>query len=158
MAILASDLTAYGLPGLARVSPATGGSQTIIHGAPETPGITGLPPSLRLFKAPYAAAGRILVFVAIGYQVDPLRPQFHMVALPAGATETTPLRDDAYHALEILWAGDGRGAVIVDDPPGADLAVGGPLRWLPVDGRPAVELTASGATLRWGPPSLSKEP
>ncbi|MFN2222713.1 MAG: TolB family protein [Candidatus Promineifilaceae bacterium] len=157
VAILASDLIAYGVPGLAKVSPVTGGSQTIIHGAPETPGVTGLPPSLQVFKAPYAAAdGRILVFVAIGYQDRPLEPQFHMAELPPGAAETRPLRDDASYPVEVLWAADGRGAVVVNAGPSSTFPIIGPLGWLPADGGPAVDLLATGGVLRWGPPVGSK--
>lgn len=152
VAILASDLTAYGVPGLAQVSPVTGVGQTIIHGAPETPGVTGLPPSLQVFKAPYAAVdGRILTFVAIGYQDEPAQPQFHMAALAPGETETTPLRDDAYYPVEALWASDGRGAVIVTPGPSSTYPIVGPLLWLPANGGPAVPLPTSGGALRWGP-------
>jgi dipeptidyl aminopeptidase/acylaminoacyl peptidase len=155
VAILASDLIAYGMPGLARVSPLTGSGQTIINGAPETPGVIGLPPSLQVFKAPVAAAdGRILLFVAQGYQERPLQPQFHMAQLLPGESETRPLREDSLYPVEALWAPDGRGAVLVNPGPSSMYPIVGPLSWLAADGSPAIDLLASGGVLRWGPAAL----
>jgi len=152
IAFLASDLLAYGRPGLAQVSTTTGGSQTLINGAPDTPGVTGLPPNLQVFKAPLAAGdGRLLLFTAIGYQDEPLQPMFHMAEVTAGVTQTVPLRDDAYFPVEVLWAPDGRGAVLVNPGPNMTIPVAGPLLWLPTDGGPAVNLPAVGGALRWGP-------
>jgi hypothetical protein len=161
-AYLASDLIAYGMPGLAQVSTATGESQTLITGAPETPGVTGLPPSIQVFSAPLAAGdGRVLLFVAIGYQDDPLQPMFHMAEYTPGAAETAPLRSDEYFPIEALWAADGRGAVIVNPGPSSAYPIRGPLRWVPANGAAAVDLpatgvvatgvVASGGVLRWGP-------
>jgi hypothetical protein len=152
VAILASDLIAYGVPGLAVVSPITGGSQTLINGAPETPGVTGLPPSMQLFKAPFAAEdGRILTFVVGGYPDEPGTPMYHMAEVTVGMTQTVPLRNDEYHPVEVLWAADGRGAAIVNPGPRSTYPIIGPLLWLPADGGNLVDLRTTGGVLRWGP-------
>lgn len=143
---LASDQVAYHVPGLAQVDPLTGGSQTIIHGAPESP-------EIQLFRAPFAAGESILyTFVAAGREDASLPLNYHLAQIPAGATETDRLRDDAYYFVDYLWAADGRGAVIADAGPSSTYPIIGPLRWLPADGGPAVDLPASGGALRWGPP------
>ena len=150
---VASDQIAYGVPGLIQVDPATGGSATLINGAPETPGVTGQPPSIRLFRAPFAAGnGIVYSFVATGDQDEPHQPLFHMAQLPAGANDTIPLRDDEYLSIDTLWAADGRGAVIADVGPSSTYPISGPIRWLAAGGEPAVDLPASGGMLRWGPP------
>lgn len=150
---IASDLLAYGTPGLARVDAASGTVNTLVRGVPL--GEMGADNPLRLFRSPYPASeGTLLAFASVQEDMDqPTRYRMQQVDPESG--ELLALREEDYETPgDILWARDGSGAVLVDRrSSGPTAPAAGPLVWLAVDGSPAPELPATGDHLHWGPPA-----
>lgn len=79
-------------------------------------------------------------------------------AAPDDLDSRVALREDGYKLRDVLWAADASGAVIADAGAGQNGEF--PLRWLPTDGGPAVELAATWSAeprtrLAWGPASAA---
>jgi hypothetical protein len=147
---LASDLLAYGLPGLVRFDTATGQGTTIIAGLPSEDSESDPESSVRLFKSVFLTGdGSLLSFVDAppGFTEQPLYTM-HQIA-PDGSS-LTPLRTDNHPIWEVLWADDGSGAIIVDTQFNPQFPPTGPMRWLPSDGGPVLNLPANGSHARWG--------
>ncbi len=148
-AFVASNLLAYGTPGLAQVDVTTGAATLILAGLPA--GEVSADSPLRLFLRPHETSdGDLFTFVS-EQQTMQASVEYVMAQVENGAL--SPLRPDAFNTYgDLLWARDGSGAAVVDvtQPPGP-LGFAGPIRWLATDGSPAVELPAFGEELRWGP-------
>jgi tetratricopeptide (TPR) repeat protein len=150
---IASNLLAYGSPGLVRFDAATGQGTTIVRGLPPEGIEPGPENPIRLFTSAYPTAdGSILSFVDAANTFDefvgPSVYTMHRISLD-GST-ITPIRTDSHPIWEALWAKDGSGAIIVDTQFDQRYPPTGPLRWLPTDGGPILELPAHGSQLRWG--------
>jgi Tol biopolymer transport system component len=155
---IASNLLAYGTPGLARADADTGNAVTLLRGAPQ--GEVGPDNPLRFFAAPHQAQpGQLLAFVGSETELggDPGYVMSRISFAEDGrVTDLVSLRADEYPLIgQVLWAEDGRGALLVN---ARDYGDGpfppGPLVWLTASGSPAVELPARGSQMRWGVPGV----
>jgi hypothetical protein len=143
----ASDITQFANPGL-WLAEVDSGTVTRLFGGQAAQ--SGDP--LTLISFPHASRdGALLAFVV--QTEDELyapNPTLHRLS-PDGTL--TPLRQDHYTVGDLAWAGDDSGAVIVDITRNRQFPIRGPLVWLPVDGRPALDLPAFGSLPRWGGPA-----
>jgi Tol biopolymer transport system component len=150
-AFIASDLLAYGIPGLSRVDTASGAATLLFPGFPQSGEMTADDP-LYLFRSPHQInADRLMAFVSQIQSMDqPAR--YQMVGIESDGGELMPLRDDEFESYgNILWARDGSGAALANINVSEPLGFAGPIRWLPADGDPAISLPGYGEQLRWGP-------
>ena len=145
---VANDSIGLLTPGLWRIDAATGEGTTLINGGDgaSTLSFAGWPKP--------APDGRLLFFFG-QTETFPDRgawPTTMVAAEADGVTNRTALRSDSYIPAEVLWAPDGRLAVISDVSELSDVYPPlGPLRVLPTDGGPALTLADHGRNLRWGP-------
>lgn len=150
-AFIASDLLAYGVPGLARVDVASGAATLLAPGFGSHGEVTAEDP-LYLFRSPHQISANLLsAFVSQMQSMDqPAR--YQMVRLESGTDELIPLRDDQFEIQgDILWARDGSGAALANVNTSDLLGFAGPILWLPANGGPALSLPGYGEQLRWGP-------
>jgi hypothetical protein len=80
-----------------------------------------------------------------------------MSRVSADGSSVTPVRSDSHPIWEVLWAKDGGGAVIVDTEFNQRFPPTGPMRWLPSDGSPALNLPANGSQAQWGSPAVPSD-
>ncbi|MFZ0545547.1 MAG: hypothetical protein WAM60_08915 [Candidatus Promineifilaceae bacterium] len=158
---VASNLLAYGSPGLARFDVASGQGIVLVAGLPPD----GTDPSpdnpIRLFQSALPTAdGSILSFIDESQGFDQFNGPsvYTMYRISPDGSALTPLRTDSYPLSEVLWADDGSGALIVDTQYYQQYPPTGPLRWLPADGSPPLGLPASGSHARWGGPAVAVAP
>jgi hypothetical protein len=151
---VASNLLAYGVPGLFRFDAASGEGAAIISGLPGNEVNVSPENPYRFFKSAFPESnGSILTFMATAetnQQVSSL-PSYTMHRVSPEGT-ATPLRTDRHPIWNAFWAEDGRGAIIVDNEFNPRYPATGPMRWLPADGDPILDLPASGSQMRWGNP------
>jgi len=144
---IASDLLAYGVPGLTRVDVATGQAVPLVIGMPPTgPGPEN---PIRLFQSAFAQNdGTVLSFVSSSQNFDQDAPAILFTVSPDGTLIERTGVGTIPSLLGVLWAVDGSGAVIQtadDAAPGE-----GHLHWLSLNGE-TWPLPISGQTLRWAP-------
>lgn len=154
-AIIASNLMAYGTPGLATLDAATGNVTAVIQGVPTQPISERTP--LELFRAPYLVTeDQALTFASIQTEMS-VPSQYSVYAVDLATGELTPLAKEGYEtSSDILWARDGSGAALVlADQPNPLGVMAGPIWWVPGNGNPPVELPANGHLLRWGPSAMA---
>jgi Tol biopolymer transport system component len=153
-AFIASNLLAYGIPGLAQVNTTNGATTLLIPGSPEAE-ISAENP-LRLFRSPYEmTTGNLLVFVS---ELSQMEEPAHYVLAQVEATNNSllPLRKETFEAAgDILWARDDSGAALIDVTTPGIAGQAGPILWVPLNGDPIVELPALGEQLRWGPSAMT---
>ena len=158
---VASNLLAYGSPGLVRFDTTSGQGTTIVAGLPPERTDAGPENPIRLFVSAHPASdGSIFSFVNISDSFDAFSSPatYTMYQITADGNTLTPLRTDSHPIWEALWAEDSSGAVIVDTEFDQRYPPTGPMRWLPADGSPALNLPANGNQARWGIPATVTTP
>ncbi len=148
---IASNLLAYGVPGLAQVDAATGAATTVIQGTPDGQPNPANP--YQFFRAPHPVSPDAL-FIFLSRTGDLNQsPTYTMQHILLENGKLTPLRNDGRDLKgDILWAQDSSGAVVVDKLVADQAPFDGHLFWLPANGSPASELQAVGHTPLWGLP------
>ncbi len=138
-----SNLLIYAIPGLSRVNPASGQAEALAIGLPPL-GPSAQEP-IRLFHSAYESAdGSVLSFVSQPAEFGVDAP-YVMQRISADGFQYTPERPEEYLGVaEVLWAGDGSGAVI-------HLPQKDQLIWLPRSADAAAVLPLAGSHLRWAP-------
>lgn len=157
----ASNLLAFGVPGLVRFDAATGEGTPILGGLAQDDGESGPDNPIRLFLSVFPNAdGSLLSFVETADDYSELTglPVYTMSHISPDGSSVTDLRDAGYPLWEVLWAGDGSGAIIVDSEFNPRFPPSGPMRWLPTDGGPVLDLPAQGRMPRWGSPAAAPAP
>jgi len=103
---------------------------------------------------PFEVNGQLYAFANIRPATDEemMQPDTLGLARVAQDGTVTLIGSEKFPTLETLGARDGSGAVLVDI---TEWTFSGPnpfgrLRWLPIDGSPAVDLVETGWHLRWG--------
>lgn len=149
-AFIASNLLAYGVPGLSKVDATTGKVRPLIVGLPPQ-GPSNVTPA-RLFRSVFEAKdGALLTFAATIRDAEQ-RPAYSLQRITQDGEIAVPVRDDAFeHLLDVLWARDGSGAAIAVAGPEDPTAEEGAILWVPASKRPAVAFPVRGSHLRWGP-------
>lgn len=157
-AFIASNLLAYGFPGLSRVDVDSGRVRPLLSGLP--PQRTPDAPVRLFFSAFAESPDALLTFISTQESstegIDTAESGYRMsrVALPessAGDAQPKEIRQESFaDPVEILWARDGSGAVLADPGEFGPSARRGNLIWLPLDGSPPLALPAVGSHLRWG--------
>lgn len=144
---IASDLLIYAIPGLTRIDSATGSATTLAIGLP--PAAPSAQEPIRLFQSVFENGdGSLLSFVSQPAEFD-ADVAYQMQRISADGAQFTPERPEAYmRVAEVLWAGDGSGAVIRVQA--AEDGASEQLVWLPRTGK-AVVLPVFGSQLRWAP-------
>lgn len=139
---IASDMLIYAVPGLTRIDAASGQATAIAIGLPPQ-GPSAQEP-IRLFHSAYETEdGSLLSFVSQPDEFDENAPYFLQRISADGSAYTALLEEGHPNIVEVLWAGDGSGAVV-------RMRDAEELVWVPVDGE-AVALPVVGSNLRWAP-------
>lgn len=144
---IASDQVIYSVPGLTRVDTSTGQAAPLVIGMPPT-GPSAQNP-LRLFKGVFAQTdGSLLSFISAAADFNQPAPFILHTVGADGAIAGRAEADGFPFLWEVLWARDGRGAVVRagEEQPDAPSQV----FWVSAQGE-SEELPVSGAALRWAP-------
>ncbi|MBX2997553.1 MAG: PD40 domain-containing protein [Caldilineaceae bacterium] len=148
---IASNLLAYGVPGLARVDVNSGAATLLIPGFQSDGAVTAEHP-LYLFRSPHPQGADLLFAFVSQMQSMDQQVRYRMTRLEIGADELNPLGNDEFETDgDILWARDGSGAALANVNVSGPLGFAGPILWLPANGGSAISLPAYGEQLRWGP-------
>jgi len=148
---IASNVVVYGSAGLARVDAGSGNSTTLIKGMPD--GEVNAENPARLFQTPHQTAGGDLFTFAQEETVAQYlgsSPTYQIYRVSPDGSMMTPVREEAYYIGDVLWADNDLGAIFVDRSNDREYPYTGPMRWVPVDGGPVLDLAANGSNPRWG--------
>jgi Tol biopolymer transport system component len=150
-AFIASDLLAYGIPGLAQVDVASGAATLLLAGFGTSDEVSVDEP-LSLFRSPHQSSDNILMAFVSQIQRMDQTALYQMMRVGIDADEMLLIGEETIETSgDILWARDSSGAALADLNGSGPLDFAGPILWLPANGDPAVSLPAYGAQLRWGP-------
>ena len=148
---LASNVLAYGAPGLVRVDAGSGDGTTLIRGMPD--GEVNEENPARLFQAPHQTSeGDLLTFAQeiTTPQFLGSSPVYQLYRVTADGSAMTPVREGPFLIGDVLWADNDLGAIFMDRSNARQYPYTGSLRWVPVDGGPVLDLAANGSKPRWG--------